>query len=170
LAGGWLINRFGRKRMLVAGGQLVTVALFAVFIVYSFSPKSMHLLVLLIVLFTLGYSATIGVIPLIYLGELMQNLSQVNIIYWFFALVGMLSSDIMLAQMGVGKSFFLYGLISYICVYLLSGEMVESHNKTRKELNSEYLYENKEEGALREYKRMEIGSAEGNSLIDAVET
>jgi SP family xylose:H+ symportor-like MFS transporter len=68
LTGGWLINKYGRKRILIIGGQVVTVSLFAVFIVYSFSPKSILLLVSLIVMFTLGYSATIGVIPMIYLG------------------------------------------------------------------------------------------------------
>lgn len=50
----------------------------------------------------------------------MHNLSRVNVIYWLFALIGMLTSELMLTTIGIGKSFFLYGVISYICVYILS--------------------------------------------------
>lgn len=120
LLGGWLNNRFGRKKMLIIGGKVVTLSLLSVFVVYSFAPKSITSLLWLIVLFTLAYSSTIGLIPLIYLGELMHNLSRVNVIYWLFALIGMLTSELMLTTIGIGKSFFLYGVISYICVYILS--------------------------------------------------
>lgn len=68
LLGGWMNNRFGRKKMLIIGGQVVTLSLFSVFIVYSFAPKAITSLLWLIVLFTLAYSSTIGLIPLIYLG------------------------------------------------------------------------------------------------------
>lgn len=144
LLGGWLNNRFGRKKMLIIGGQVVTLSLFSVFIVYSFTPKSITGLLWLIILFTLAYSSTIGLIPLIYLGELMHNLSRVNVIYWLFALIGMLTSELMLTTIGIGKSFFLYGVISYICVYILTTEMVESQNRTRKQLVHEYLYDEKD--------------------------
>lgn len=119
MVGGWLANKFGRKRMLVLGGQVVTMALFSVFIVYSFSPKSVMFLVSLIVVFILAYAATVGVIPLLYLGELFTSLSCINIIYWTFSLIGMLSSELMLTHLGVGKSFFIYGVVSYLCTFVL---------------------------------------------------
>lgn len=131
LLGGCLINKYGRKKMAIIGGQIVTLSLFSVFIVFSFSPKSTTLLVYLIVLFMLAYSATIGVVPLIYLSELLKNLSTVNIIFWALSMVGTFVSEIMLAKIGIGKSFFIFGLISYICVFILSSEMIESKNKSR---------------------------------------
>lgn len=54
----------------------------------------------------------------------------------------MLSSQIMLGHLGIGKTFFLYGVVAILCTYFLATEMIESEHKTCKELRSEYLYQN----------------------------
>ncbi len=63
-------------------------------------------------------------------------------IYWGLSLIGMLSSQIMLGHLGIGKTFFLYGVVAILCTYFLATEMIESEHKTCKELRSEYLYQN----------------------------
>jgi MFS family permease len=120
LAGGWLVNRFGRKRMLVAGGYVATAALFSIFIVYTLSPKSIMLLVALIVAFILAFAATVGIVPVLYLGELLPNLACINHVFWTFSLVGTLSSELMLTQIGVAKSFFIYAVVCFLCTFILS--------------------------------------------------
>jgi MFS family permease len=120
LAGGWLVNRFGRKRMLVAGGYVATAALFSIFIVYTLSPKSIMLLVALIVAFILAFAATVGIVPVLYLGELLPNLACINPVFWTFSLVGTLSSELMLTQIGVAKSFFIYAVVCFLCTFILS--------------------------------------------------
>jgi MFS family permease len=169
LAGGWLANKYGRKRVLLAGAHVATATLFAIFAVSTLSPKSVMLLVGLIVLFTIAYAGTVGVVPLLYLAELFPTLSGVNTIYWAFSLVGMLSSNLMLSQLGIGKSFFIYGAVSFLCTYVLESEMIESHRKTSKELRNEYLYHNKDEGSVLQYASMKNTDAiieDSNSLID----
>ena len=68
LIGGYFANIFGRKRILILGGYVSTAALFSIFLVYSISPKSVMLLVILIVIFTIAYAGSVGVVPLLYLG------------------------------------------------------------------------------------------------------
>jgi hypothetical protein len=128
--------------VLLAGGYAASAALFLIFLTYSFSPKSSRLLVGEIVLFVIAYASTIGVIPLLYLCELFPNLSAVNMIYWGLSLIGMLSSQIMLGQLGISKTFFLYAAVAFLCTFVLATEMIESEQKTSKELRSEYLYQN----------------------------
>lgn len=142
VGGGLLSNSYGRKRTLIAGGYAASAALFLIFLTYSFSPKSSKLLAFEIVLFIIAYASTIGVIPSLYLCELFPNLPVVNIIYWGLSLIGMLSSQIMLGQLGISKSFFLYGSVAFLCTYVLATEMIDSENKTSKELLSEYMYQN----------------------------
>lgn len=132
VAGGLLANSYGRKKVLVAGGYAASGALFLIFLTYSFAPKSSKLLVFEIVLFVIAYASTIGLIPMLYLCELFPNLSVVNLIYWGLSLIGMLSSQIMLGQLGISKTFFLYGSVAFLCTYVLSTEMIDSENKTSK--------------------------------------
>lgn len=47
--------------------------------------------------------------------------------------------------------------------------MVESQDRTRKQLVHEYLYDEKDEVSVREYKRMEGIAGENNSLIDFID-
>ena len=124
--GGWLFNSYGRKKVLIAGGYAASTALFLIFLTYSFSPKSSKLLAFEIILFVVAYASTIGLIPLLYLCELFPNLPLINIIYWGLSLISMLSSPIMLGQLGISKSFFLYGTVAFLCTYVLSTEMIDS--------------------------------------------
>lgn len=75
MIGGYFTNTLGRKKILILGGYVSTAALFSIFVVYSLSPKSVMLLVGLIVIFTIAYAGSVGVVPLVYLGEIFSNLS-----------------------------------------------------------------------------------------------
>lgn len=140
--GGWLANKYGRKTMLVFGGKLVIFILFIVFIVFIYNSKATRLLVTLIFAFILVYSGTVGLIPQIYVGELLPNLSSVIIVYWILTLFSTLTSNILLNKIGLGVSFLTYSLISCGCLYYIQGEMVESQNMTRKQLIGKYIYGN----------------------------
>lgn len=67
LIGCWLVTKIGKKKLIIIGGQIITIILFCIFIVYSLRPKSSRLIIWLIFLFVSVYSATVGLIPFIYL-------------------------------------------------------------------------------------------------------
>jgi MFS family permease len=156
LAGGWLANEYGRKKTLIHGGMLVTGVLFLVFATYSWDQKQSKLLVLLILTYIIGYAMSIGSTSMIYLAELLPDLSIIIMIYWGMTLLASLTSPIILDAFGVSNTFLIFGAINAACLFYMRTHMVESQSKSRKQLVNEYLWDNKDVGDLQEYKIMSL--------------
>ena len=123
-AGGWLANEYGRKKTLINGGMLVTGVLFLVFITYSWDQKQSKLLVLLILTYIIGYSMSIGSTSMIYLAELLPDLSIIIMIYWGMTLLASLTSQIILNAFGISITFLMFGLINVVCLWYMRSSMV----------------------------------------------
>lgn len=124
LAGGWLANEYGRKKTLVQGGMLVTGVLFLVFATYSWDQKQSKLLVLLILTYIIAYAMSIGSTSMIYLAELLPDLSIIIMIYWGMTLVASLTSQIILNAFGISNTFLLFGVINVACLSYMRSYMV----------------------------------------------
>lgn len=122
--GGWLANQFGRRLTLLFGGVFVSLTLILTAALYKYDSHQSKGLVLLILLYIVGYAMSIAPAALIYLAELLPDLSRILTLYWGLVLVASLWSGLMLQGLGITGSFLCFGSLSLLCVIFLRSNMV----------------------------------------------
>lgn len=68
----------------------------------------------------------------------MEDLSRLVLLIWVLTLAVSGVSGILIASMGIGRVFLIYGIISAFCLWYLSLEMFESKGLTRREIVSQF--------------------------------
>jgi len=87
ITGGWLANNYGRKKILLIGGAVVSSSLLLVSLIYLYDSKNINICVILIFVYLISYAISIGPISMTYLAELLPDLSMILMIYWSLNLV-----------------------------------------------------------------------------------
>lgn len=116
---GFLINKFGRRTLMLVGEFIVMASLISGFLFYEFIKDSSNYLIFIIFLHLMGFSLSLGPVSMLYVAEIMENLTVVVFVIWFLTLLVALVSEVMISQWGIGKVFLFYGVVSLLCwVYL----------------------------------------------------
>lgn len=123
IIGGYLINKYGRKRVLIIGGQMTAACLLSIAFISIFSPNLLYVMVFLQYCLVLGYSISFFLIPLVYFGFLMHNLSDICAISWMIYIVGYIFQHV-ISYFSDTTRFIGYGMIAFYCLYKLDELMI----------------------------------------------
>ena len=90
LFSGVLINKSGRRTLMLIGQSMVVGSLFLAFFGEMF--KSENMVVVMVFVHIVGFSISLGPISMLYAAELMDNLTLVGTIIWVLTLIVSMTS------------------------------------------------------------------------------
>jgi len=79
---GFLLNRYGRRTLMLLGSSIVVFSLLSAFLCESLLPDSHSLVSALIFLHLVGFSLSLGPVSMVYVAEIMENISLVVVVVW----------------------------------------------------------------------------------------
>lgn len=133
---GFLINSFGRRSLMILGESIIVGSLVLGFMFDHWASNSERLITLVVFTHIIGFSISLGPVSMLYVAEMMENITLVVCAVWIFTLFVSMVSEIMITTYGIGNVFLFYGVVSLWCLVYLYGNMVESKGLSRKELVS----------------------------------
>lgn len=116
------------------GQTLVVGSLISGFFFEQILDNSEKLITIVVFVHIIGFSLSLGPVSMLYVAEMMQNVTLVIFTVWILTLFVSMVSEIMIKQIGIGNVFLFYGMISFYCLVYLHRNMVESKGLSRKEL------------------------------------
>ena len=139
------VDKFGRKKLLIIGMSIMTVALFVVGILFMVDNAPFYLLLTFIVLFIAGFSIGIGSVMWGVLGEifptnvrgLAMSLSMVSL--WGANYIVAQFFPIILENVGAWLAFFIFGALSFITLLFVIKYIPETKGKTLEEIERELV-------------------------------
>ncbi len=127
------MDNFGRRTLMICGDILIIFALLAGYFMLDFSNSAGwdQYVMYAIFIHIGGFSLSLGPVTVVYISEILRDISPYMTLIWIETIFIALSSNLLIEYIGIGKLFLLYALISiaglsYVCKY-----MIESKGKSR---------------------------------------
>lgn len=79
----------------------------------------------------IGFSLSLGPVSMLYVAEMMEDMSVVIGVVWGLTLGVSMASEVMIKELGIGKVFLFYGLVSSWCLWYIWRWMAESKGLSR---------------------------------------
>lgn len=137
LFGSFLIDKLGRRAILLLGDVVCLVALLGLSLLTSLSPESDDLITLLIMIFVFGFSISLGPIVWSYIAEILP--AKGNVITTIFNLLLCSSSGLIfpmqLRDLKIEGCFILHLAISTVLFLVILVFVKETKGKSTKEIN-----------------------------------
>lgn len=104
---------------MLLGQSIIVFSLIGSYIALDILNLSSNVIVLFVFLHILGFSISLGPISVLYVSEIMEDISVMIILLWVLTLIVSLVSDFMINQLGIAKTFLIFGIISLLCLIYL---------------------------------------------------
>ncbi|MDD4869893.1 MAG: sugar porter family MFS transporter [Kiritimatiellae bacterium] len=140
----WLVDRAGRKALLIIGSIVQVVALVAVGIMFAKGVGGLWLL-FFIVLFTGAFAAAMGPIPWIIISEIFptkirgQAMSVATLVLWASCYIVSQTFPMLVAAIGNAKTFWIYALCSFAGLIFVVTMVPETKGKTLEEIEQSWM-------------------------------
>lgn len=126
-----IVDRKGRRPMLLSGYVILVVLLVGIFLSDTFLSASFHsfseiLIVVLLFLHIFVMNMTLGAICIVYCAEIVEDITWVIITLKIGSLSMALGTDYMIQFLGIGKMFLLFGALTFIVFLFLRGKIIET--------------------------------------------
>jgi len=142
-----LVDKAGRKPLLLAGNAVQMVALAAVGFIYAGNPHSPALLVF-VVLYTAAFAMAMGPLPWIVCSEIFpaklrgRAMSLATFCIWTGCLMVAQTFPFLLKHIGPAKTFWIYGACSALTFLLVLLLLPETKGRTLEEIETHFICEN----------------------------
>lgn len=136
---GFLINRYGRRTLMLSGMTVIVLSLLGGAVEAWLEDDTSHILLIVVFLHIVGFSLSLGPVGMLYIAEIMENVTLAVCVIWILTLFVSMISEIMIKSLGIGTAFFFYGVISLVCLVYLKNNMVESKGLSREKIVSRIL-------------------------------
>lgn len=143
---GSLVDRFGRRSLMILGETIIVLALFSGYYLLEFGAASgwdPKFVTYAIFAHIAGFSLSLGPITIVYLSEILSDISSYMVVLWVETVLVSFTSNILIEKYGIGKVFLGFGLISISCLLYILPTMQETKGKTRKEIYIQYEQEDR---------------------------
>lgn len=121
-----LVDRLGRKKLLLAGSLLMGCSLVAVGLCFHYNYYANYVVLIFMLLYVASFSATMGAVVWVYISEIFPNLirslalSVATLALWLADFAVSLSFPVMTKQLGVAYTMFCYAFLCAVAfVYML---------------------------------------------------
>lgn len=137
LLSGFVINRVGRRPMMLIGMTIILISLLSGFFISFLVDEHEAYTVWIIFFHVLGYSISIGPLCFIYAVEILENINIFLITYWGFGIITSLSFDFLIEYKngdGVPFMFCIYFIGSLLCFIFFYKKMIETKSVPKKKI------------------------------------
>jgi sugar porter (SP) family MFS transporter len=128
----WLIDRLGRKKLLLAGSWIMGACMFVLAALFYFNLLQNYFVLITIFVYIAGFASTWGVVLWVYVAEIFPNkirgtATSIAVFgNWVANSIVSLTFPIMLSQLGAVPTFGIYGLINISMVLFVSRYVFET--------------------------------------------
>ena len=127
----FIVDRKGRRPMLLSGYVILVVLLVGIFLSDTFLSSSFHnfsevLIIVLLFLHIFVMNMTLGAICIVYCAEIVEDITWVIITLKIGSLSMALGTDYMIQFLGIGKMFLLFGALTFLIFLFLRGKIIET--------------------------------------------
>jgi len=132
IVSGVLLDNFGRRCLMLFGHTIIVGSLLMGYWFAEQKDISPSLIVLIVFSHIIGFSLSMGPIALLYIAEILENISPMVMLLWFETILVAMFSDYMITLMGLSHTFLLYAIISACCLLYLCVNMKETKGMNKR--------------------------------------
>jgi MFS family permease len=149
LISGYFMDNFGRRILMLGGVSLIILSLLGGCFMLEFSSSSSDssLVIYLIFMHIGSFSLSLGPVTVVYISEIIEDISPFMTIIWVETIFIALTSNLMIERFGISKVFLLYALICMSGLFYVSRYMIESRGISRVEILKKYYKANARNGS-----------------------
>lgn len=117
LISGAVMDRFGRRTLMICGEVMIVSALLAGYYMIDFDASSKwdpQFVTYAIFVHMAGFSLSLGPTTVVYISEIVEDITPFMTFIWVETILVSLVSNILIQEFGTGKVFLMFGLVS-IC-------------------------------------------------------
>jgi SP family arabinose:H+ symporter-like MFS transporter len=139
----WLVDKAGRKKLLLAGSAVMAVSLIVVAICFHLQFFGYYLVLLFLLLYIAGFSASLGAVTWVILSEIFPNrvrglaLSFATLVLWLADFAASFSFPLLNKQFGTSATLFLFTLFCINYLVYIKVRVPETKGKTLEELETQ---------------------------------
>ena len=141
----WLVDKAGRKRLLLAGSAVMAISLIAVAICFHYQFFGYYLVLLFLLLYIAGFSASLGAVTWVILSEIFPNkirglaLSFATLVLWLADFAASFSFPILNKQFGTSATLLFFALFCIIYFVYIKAKVPETKGKTLEALETQLI-------------------------------
>lgn len=138
---GGLMDRFGRRSLMICGEIMVILALLTGYYMVDFDQEGKwdpQYVTYAIFAHMAGYSLSMGSIAVVYMSEIVNDISPYMTFVWVETILISLTSNIMMEKFGIGKVFLFFAVISMAGLAYIWKFMLETKGKTRQQVVNDF--------------------------------
>ena len=138
----WLVDRSGRKKLLLAGCVLMALSLMAVAACFYWKFYGYYLVLLFLMAYIAGFSASLGAVTWFLLSEIFPNrirglaLSLATLVLWLADFAASFSFPVLNQWFGTAITLLIFAFFCVIYVCYIKLSIPETKNKTLEELEN----------------------------------
>lgn len=136
----WLVDKVGRKKLLLVGCALMAFSLVAVSICFQFKFYGFYLVLIFLLLYIASFSASLGAITWVILSEIFPNrirglaLSLATLVLWLADFAASFSFPILNKQLGTAPTLLVFAFFCIVYLIYVKIKVPETKGKTLEEL------------------------------------
>jgi len=140
-----LVDKLGRKKLLVSGCVIMGISLIAVGLCFQYRYFDNYIVLVFMLLYVAAFGSTLGAVVWVYLAEIFPNrirsiaLSVATLALWLADFVVTLTFPVLTKQLGIAGTMFIYaGFCAVAFVYMLF-KVKETKGKSLEEVESLFI-------------------------------
>lgn len=132
----WLIDKAGRRILLLAGCAVMGLSLIGVAACFHFSYFDYYLVLIFLMLYIAGFSASLGAVTWVLLSEIFPNriralaLSLSTLVLWIADFAASFSFPILNEQLGVASTLMIFAALCVIYFFYIKWKVPETKGQT----------------------------------------
>jgi SP family arabinose:H+ symporter-like MFS transporter len=140
------VDRIGRKRLLIAGVAMMTIALSGIAIIYLFEQFAGYLALMFILLYIAAFASSLGPITWVIVSEIFPNrlrskaMSIAIIALWLANFLLILIFPVMLKKLGGAFSFLFFDVMCIFLLLFAIYKLPETKGKSLEEIEKTIIY------------------------------
>ncbi|AOW11443.1 hypothetical protein EM308_15555 [Flavobacterium gilvum] len=140
-----LVDKVGRKKMLLVGCIMMCVSLVAVGLCFQFKYFDHYIVLVFMLLYVASFGCTLGAVVWVYLSEIFPNLvrsmalSVATLSLWLADFAVTLTFPIMTKQLGTAITMFVYAIICVLAFVYMWMKVKETKAKSLEEIESLFI-------------------------------
>ncbi len=141
----WLVDKAGRKKLLLAGCIIMAISLLAVAACFHYNFYQYYLVLIFLLFYIAGFSASLGAVTWVILSEIFPNkirgmaLSLATLVLWLADFAASFSFPVLNKQFGTSATLSLFAVFCLIYFVYIKFRVPETKGKTLEELETQLI-------------------------------
>jgi SP family arabinose:H+ symporter-like MFS transporter len=140
-----LVDKVGRKKLLLTGSLLMGLSLVAIGLCFKYSYFDHYIVLIFMLLYVASFGSTLGAVVWVYLSEIFPNLvrsmalSVATLALWLADFAVTLSFPVMTKQLGTSYTMFCYAALCVVAFVYMLLKVKETKGKSLEDIENVFI-------------------------------